>query len=152
ATGSLPSKVRLDGLTYKHLKPVEVSQTNDRDHWIEWFLGEIRGGAQTPQPYHQFASFLTGAGVADQAPKVSYEGREKERATSSGLRWAWLTVLKGTIGYGYEPQRLVYWIVSLIAGGMILLRLGGEAKRNDLGNGFFYTVDMLLPLVHLREE
>ena len=74
--------------------------------------------------------------------------------TQRSNRWdvAWLTALKWVIGYGYYPQRSIYWAIGLVIMGAIVLRVSGEGPRNGMPFGLAYSFDTLLPIIKLRDR
>jgi hypothetical protein len=65
---------------------------------------------------------------------------------------AWLTALKWVIGYGYYPQRSIYWAIGLVIMGAIVLRVSGEGPRNGMPFGLAYSFDTLLPIIKLHDR
>jgi hypothetical protein len=56
------------------------------------------------------------------------------------------------IGYGYYPYFAIFWVISLIMVGAIVLRASGEGLRNGMPFGLAYSFDMLLPIIRLRDR
>jgi hypothetical protein len=70
------------------------------------------------------------------------------------LRRVWLTVLSGSIGYGYRLEQALYWVAAFVAVGAILLRLSKQSLSNGLkawSDKIVYSIDVLLPIIRLRE-
>ena len=86
------------------------------------------------------------------AALIRYSGRELERSEATDGTWAWLTALKWVIGYGYYPQRSIYWAIGLVIMGAIVLRVSGEGPRNGMPFGLAYSFDTLLPIIKLRDR
>ena len=122
----------------------------------DWFIRWLKNDATySPQPYLHLASVLRAAGYEDKADDVLFENREVQRGrpeTSWG-RWLFLSGLKVTIGYGYGWR--YFWVLGWTALfaliGTVVLRVRGE-MLNDEKLGFLYSLDMLLPVIHLRES
>lgn len=157
--------LELDGFTFGHLVGAsymeeygwrsrtdqqEEPYRRDSSWFIEW-LGKDK--TYSPQPYLHLASVLRAAGQEDKADDILYQNRELERGlpeTSYG-RWLLLTGLKLTIGYGYGYFWALVWVAFLVLLGFANLRFHDE--RSGLERlGFWYSLDMLLPVIRLRED
>ena len=70
------------------------------------------------------------------------------------MRWLGFTSLKYLIGYGYGYRYFysLFWIVGLVGLGVGVLRLTGEHKKHAIPLGVAYSLDMLLPIIKLRER
>jgi hypothetical protein len=156
---SWPNKLDLNGFTYHNLGG--LSEPDDPDPMInrpaEWFEGWLRKQASySPAPYQQLASVLREQGKPDTADEVLYDGKQRERAQSSPLRYIGLTLYKGFIGYGYYLFWSGYWALGLLAAGTLMLWLSREGWRVSCHYNFIYGIvysfDMLLPLIRLRER
>ena len=90
------------------------------------------------------------------ADAILVASRDRERRETDWWppKWLWLWILKLFIGYGYGWgcfQALIPSAVLIGIGTVILYR----AKEEDKGGiklGFWYSLDMLLPIIHLREQ
>jgi uncharacterized protein YjbI with pentapeptide repeats len=135
-------KLDLDGFTYRSV--------GKADDYKDWF-GRL--GHYAPQPYDQLASVVQSQGNAEQATAIRYSSRERERNETTDLRtFAWLTTLKGLIGYGYYPYYAIRWAIALVIMGALVLRVSGEGPRNGMPYGLSYSFDTLLPIIRLREK
>jgi len=84
---------------------------------------------------------------------IRYSSRERERNETTDLRtFAWLTTLKGLIGYGYYPYYAIRWAIALVIMGALVLRVSGEGPRNGMPYGLSYSFDTPLPIIRLREK
>src|SRR5262249_9990525 len=139
-----PRHLDIDGLTYEGLESPDAP-------YAPWFA---RMTHYSRQPYEQLAKVLEAQGEIPLATEVRYAEREADRARPQHPWYvsAWLTLLKGTIGYGYYPQRALIVVGLLVILGAVVLRISGEGPRNHMPWGIFYSVDMLLPLFRLREK
>ena len=136
-----PPALEIDGLTYRSVVAA--------DQFEDWFR---RTDHYAPQPYEQLASVVQSQGNTTLATAIRYAGRERERSEATGGTWAWLTVLKWMIGYGYHPERSILWALVLVAVGAIVLRISGEGPRNEMPYGLAYSFDILLPIIRLRDK
>ena len=133
--------LELDGLTYRSIGAA--------DQFQNWF---DRLDRHLPQPYDQLASIVESQGNGTLATAIRYSGRERERDEATGIEWVWLTALKWVIGYGYYPQRAIFWAIGLVLMGAIVLRVSREGPRNGMPFGLAYSFDTLLPIIKLRDR
>ena len=153
---SWPRSHELEGFTYKQLGGFGAGEGADiaarKSGWfIDWLA---RDESYSPQPYEQLAAVLRNAGHRDKAGDILYAGRERERETATALRWWGMTFLNYAIGYGYG-YRYFYslgWIVALVGLGVVVLRLTEEHRRHEIPLGIAYSLDMLLPIIRLRDR
>ena len=80
-----------------------------------------------------------------------YEAKNRERDQAEWWGKIWLTMQKWFIGYGYRIYYAWTWVLGFVVAGVAVLRLSGEGKRNNMPYGIAYSVDMLLPVIHLRD-
>jgi hypothetical protein len=105
---SLPSRLRLNGLTYADLQPyLPARQRLD-------ILRRDQDGYQ-PQPYEQLAASYRSLGNEDQARTVllAKQRRRREEVQIPARAWGYLQDI--AIGYGYRPARALVWLIVLIA-------------------------------------
>jgi len=55
------------------------------------------------------------------------------------------------IGYGYRIYYSGFWFCFFVVTGVLVLRLSGEGARHSMPWGISYSVDLLLPIIRLRE-
>ena len=122
----------------------------------EWFVRWLKSDATySPQPYLHLATVLRAAGHEDKADAILYENREVQRGLPriSWTRWIFLSGLKVTIGYGYGGR--YFWVLgwvgffALVGAGLLFVR---DETDNGERLGFWYSLDMLLPGIRLREN
>jgi hypothetical protein len=162
-----PAKIDLEGFEYRHLGGLGGNETVDvaarGSRWFVDWLAKSAGDRYSPQPYVQLAAVLRQMGHPEEASDVLYAEREqaRRRAWKDGhyANWAGQTLLKFTIGYGYGTGyfRTLWWVGGLVALGIFILRWteqttwpGGDGKR-PIKLGAVYALDMLLPIIRLRE-
>lgn len=153
--GAWPKNLELDGFEYNGMVGYDVTgqkqfgvQTSKK--LIEWLK---KDKSFSPQPYEQLASVLRVAGHDGKASDILFAGKERERADAKGFKWFGLTLLTYSIGYGYGFRYFysLIWIGVLVAVGAFVLRATGESKRLRMPYGISYSLDMLLPIIRLRE-
>ncbi|CAL9556009.1 hypothetical protein SUDANB95_04498 [Actinosynnema sp. ALI-1.44] len=116
-----------------------------------------------PQTYAQLARVYESAGKYDDAKHVLIAGQDAGRKAGRGVRRAIARalgfVLKWTVGYGYRPLWVLYWVAALTVVGAIASAVahpdGFRQAKSGLDVGFepvLYTLDLLLPVVNLRQR
>ena len=71
--------------------------------------------------------------------------------------WFWLTALWIFIGYGYCIHYALFWALGLVILGTIVLRVSRQYRNKERNHkdlkywGLAYSIDMLLPIIHLRK-
>jgi hypothetical protein len=63
-----------------------------------------------------------------------------------------LFLLQIFIGYGYFLWLAVAWSLIFVAVGVTVLMISGQGRANRMPYGLVYSLDMLLPIVKLRES
>ena len=152
---SWPKKLELAGFTYNRLGGFGAGATEIAKRDTEWFTAWLEKDESFPtQPYEQLASVLRKAGQNDTADDVLYAGRERERGNARGFKWWGLTLLDYSMGYGFGLRyfRALFWVVAFVGLGVGVLRLTGEHKNHKIPLGIAYSLDMLLPIIRLRES
>ena len=155
-----PDTLNLDGFTYKRLVGKDGSDEAAKrgGDWFEMWLA--KNDLYSPQPYRHLASVLRVAGHNDMADEILVASRDREREESSMLEIKWwvLTLLKFFIGYGYGNWNFLalLWAAALVLIGTFVLNWTKEREiNNEFHNRldpFFYSLDMLLPIIRLREH
>ena len=148
------------GFTYERLGGLQT--TDDTNHYsrgIRWFREWLaRDTPYSPQPYRHLAATLRAAGHEGMADAILVANRDRERRSAKWWqpkKWA-LWLFKIVIGYGYGWRNFLalVWASALVALGTVVLHLSGEQSFDVDGwsRKIIYSVDMLVPAIHLREE
>jgi hypothetical protein len=95
---------------------------------------------------------LHNAGDIGGGAEIRYESRIREKEASKYLAWLWLLILDWTIGYGYHIERALLWVVGFVLLGWGVLFAAKQQDRHGMHIGFTYSLDLLLPLVKLRDR
>jgi hypothetical protein len=153
-----PAEVRLHDFVYRSL-PQDgpgVPSVEERLSWLR------RNKRYVPQIYAQLASVYQTAGFDDEAAKVSVAGetarRQSLKGLTGGIARAGGLLLKWTVRYGYQPLQVLWWLLVLEAAGTVAffaLHAGGQLaprKEAPAFNAFLYTLDLLLPVVNLKQR
>ena len=153
-----PGKLQLDGFIYDRLGGLTGGGENEmlgRD--VEWYDAWLRlDPAFSPQPYRQLAKVFRAADLSAKADAILYAGRERKLETAWKARqyddWFGLSLLKWTIGYGlgYRHFLALLWVAGLVLVGAAVLRVSGQGRAHKMPVGLAYSLDHLLPIVHLR--
>ena len=156
-----PYSPHLGGFTYQGLSLVtEGDQEGPSKHESGWFEEWLKKHKPySPQPYRQLASVLRTSGQGGTANDILFASRNRELEESNMLEGKWwsLFLLKIFIGYGYGKGQLLAlgWAGALLLIGFSVLHLTKERNRHEeihkSWDTLFYSLDMLLPIIRLRE-
>ncbi len=146
-----------EGFTYDRLGGLGASeQEKPNERESSWFVKWLeKDETYSPQPYRHLAGVLRAAGYEDMADDILVASRNREIGESkpSQFKWWRLWMLKLFIGHGYGWR--VFWALAWVAGlavlGTAILHMAKENNRRSMKLGFLYSLDMLLPIIHLRE-
>ena len=157
---SWPSELQLEleGFTYGRLGGLqaggkEMPHQRGSDWYITWLA---RDQSYSPQPYQHLARILNASGHEGMANDILFASHERERAESGPgeLKWWVLSALQFTIGYGYGWRYFgaLGWVAffTLLGTGILCWKKEPHDKGEKLG--FWYSLDMLLPIIRLREK
>jgi hypothetical protein len=147
---SWPQKLRLDRFVYD---TIEGASTKER---LEWLRRNEKG--YSPQIYDQLASVYRRTGHDEDARRILIAKQRRRSAAGNlaGKMWGWLLYL--TVGYGYRTWLAALWLIGFLILGTWLF---GSVYRGELTPAnkpdvqpafqpFFYTLDLLLPVVSLH--
>jgi hypothetical protein len=143
-------KLRLDGFVYD---AIEGATAKER---LEWLRRNEKG--YSPQIYDQLASVYRRTGHDEDARRIliAKQRRRSAEGNLAGRMWGWL--LDATVGYGYRTWLAALWLIGFLILGTWLF---GSVYRGELTPAnkpdvqppfqpFFYTLDLLLPVVSLH--
>ncbi|MYW03943.1 oxidoreductase [Streptomyces sp. SID3343] len=138
-------------LTYTTRRAASPATVSDRIDWVE------RGTADyAPQPYDQLAGVYRAAGEDEDARSVLLAKQRRRRDTLGVPGRLWGHVQDVAIGYGYRPARALGWLIALVAVGTAVFAADRPAplKADEAPhwNPFWYTLDLLLPVVTLGQD
>ncbi|MFD9958749.1 hypothetical protein [Amycolatopsis sp. NPDC058986] len=153
-----PCVVRLYEFVYGSL-PLDgpgVPPVAERLAWLK------RNHRYMPQVYAQLASVYRTAGLDDEAIKVAVAGETARRASRKGPLGRFLRLVGGlsrwTVQYGYRPLQVLWWLVALQFAGTIAFTVFSGVhqltpRKDATGtNEFLYTLDLLVPVVNLKQR
>jgi hypothetical protein len=152
SAASWPRILELNGFTYNrmqaHADGSDVATSLGGRWYTEWL---DRQHPYSPEAHEQLAGVLERAGAKDSADEVRYASKEHERGEAAGFRWAVLNLERMLIGYGYRIHRAIYWVGMFVVLGAAALRWSGQGAAHGMPYGIAYSLDMLIPVVRLRE-
>ncbi|WP_371558452.1 hypothetical protein [Streptomyces longwoodensis] len=94
--------------------------------------------------------------VAALGMPVQLARQRRHRATLLGYARLWGYVQDATVGYGFRPVRAASWLFSLLLIGTLAYAAERpRALKPDEAspfNAFFYTLDLLLPIIDFGQE
>ncbi|MBO2451177.1 membrane-associated oxidoreductase [Actinomadura barringtoniae] len=144
-----PDVVRLENLSYGTLTPPLPAS-------LRLPLLEREQEGYLPHGYEQLAAAYRRIGDDAAARTVQLA---KLRHHRSSLPWylkVWGFLQDGLVGYGFRPLRAAAWLVALLAVGSIVFGIQPppELKKGESPgfNPFFYTLDLLLPIIDFGQE
>jgi hypothetical protein len=164
-----PGRVNVSGLRYNALDRAlsdDEKRTGIGHADVADFLGVIRrqtradeGAGYTPQPYEQLATVLRAQGNEREAQAVLMARTDDRlRRRSAAVRLV-ASLLKGTIGYGWRPLRVLVPVALMLALGTIVFgaghaRAGLSPARDDPQpfSAIAYAIDALTPVIDLGQE
>ena len=147
-----------EGFTYDRLGGFDTSeQDKPYERGSSWFIEWLaKDDSYSPQPYRHLAGVFRAAGHEDMADDILVANRDRERRETDWwpLKWLWLLALKSFIGYGYGLRYFyaLIWVAGLALVGTFILHRAKEEDKGGIKLGFWYSLDMLLPIIHLRER
>ncbi|MFY1699638.1 hypothetical protein [Solwaraspora sp. WMMA2101] len=163
------SKFLVEGLSYSALS----DEVAGRDMSKERLIWLKRTGQSSPQVYKQLADYYFSEGDSANARKVLYRGRDaRRRKRNRVVRLLEGIFLRFTVGYGFYPFWVLYWLAAIeLAGsiffhwrrGDIILNPGSagnsvnaqgdmDADFSPAFNPLIYTADLLMPVVNLNQR
>lgn len=155
-TNLWPQTLEIDGLTYERFGAASERggmRAHSAGELIEW-LGKQK--TFSTQPYSHLADLLRKSGDREKANEVLYEGRRKqwnEVDTWTRTKF-WLGVNRLVTGFGVYPERILFWVAGAVLLGYFIFGFDTalELRRLTRTQRLVYSLDMLLPIVHLRHR
>ena len=146
----------LDGFKYARLEEIKADDGGTPYHrGAQWFIQWLATDkTYTPRPYIQLARVMEASGQGDMASEILFARWERRRLESdtSQFRWWLLTALRYTMGYGqgWGNFLALAWVAGFSLLGAVVVRLTGEKGTDKKPLGFWYSLDMLLPVAQLH--
>lgn len=108
----------------------------------------------SPQPYVQLANVLRQSGDNETAKAILFAGKERELRAAGWWSTFLLSLQFAFTGFGLYPYVSGIWVVALIAAGTVIFGLdpSPEMRRFTVFQRLVYSLDMLIPAVHLRHH
>ncbi|MFG2651653.1 hypothetical protein [Streptomyces sp. NPDC048436] len=157
--------IRMNGFTYTCIDSQERKMTvRER---LDWIGRDTEGFV--PQPYRQLADVYQREGSERDARKVRIAAQWRRRNNTKtsidrrlrGVRMVWKSILRATIGFGYQPWLILLPIAVLYSFGSYWFSRAHEhhdiIRAKSVGadvhfNGAIYTADLLIPGANLGER
>jgi hypothetical protein len=147
-----PEDLRLEGFAYQALVADPEVDAMARLRWLERDPGGYR-----PQVYEQLADAYRKAGRDDDARKVAIAKQRRRRQTLSGPGKVWNSMLRWTVGYGYQTWKAGVWLLALVGLGWwifdrahpVYLVAATPPGQRPWFHAGLYALDLLLPFVDL---
>jgi hypothetical protein len=146
-----PAKLLLRGFTYDRLENDSVG-VRARLRWLA-----VDPGGYVPQLYEQLASAYRRAGRDEDARKVAIAKQRHRRQTLNSAGKAWSSLLRWTVGYGYQTWKAAIWLLALVGLGWWVFDLAHPAHlapaqppgQRPWFNAGLYALDLLVPFADL---
>lgn len=153
-------RIDLDDFRYDALaQPIDLRDDARVRLRLRWLRHGMRD-AYRPGPYDQFSAMLRTAGNEEHASTVLLEKqRWRYAALADGYRVLgplvrlWSVLQRWMVGYGYRPMRALFWLVTVLAAGMVWFisrPVPNPVSVDDtdlVWNAPLYTLDQLIPIV-----
>jgi hypothetical protein len=147
-----PQHLYLDGFVYDRLYGDPEVSVKGRLDWLE-----RDPSGYVPHPYEQLATAYRQAGREDDARKVAIARQLRRRQALNWPGKIWNTLLRWTVGYGYQIWRAGVWLVVLIGLGWFIFDLAHPAQlvaakppgQRPWFHAGPYALDLLLPFADL---
>jgi hypothetical protein len=124
--------------------------------WYGQWLSTQAGERKSFEPYKEVIDLLMAQGEVLEALDLGVLGHDVEREDAyrhgEFIRHILLSVYRYTVGYGYKLYWVVYSILFFVIAGAVIFRQTPEARRRHMPFGLFYSFDMLLPIIRLRDS
>jgi hypothetical protein len=152
-----PKSISFRNLTFKSFSAdfCDSSWCEHNSSWYGDWLGRQAGERKSFEPYKAVIDLLLARGQVLEANDLGVAGRDVEREDAykhcEWVRYLLLSVYRYTVGYGYKLYWIVYSVLFFVIIGALIFRQTQEAKNRHMPNGIFYSFDMLLPIIRLRE-
>jgi hypothetical protein len=169
-------KLVLDGFSYERFHDCEVGW-EARQEWLGLQKPEHLNESFRPQPWTQAVKVLRDMGHDDDARELAFQResmRERSKATRRIMK-LWLGLLRISVGYGYKPQRALYWSLGFMVSSWIVFacaaNLGYMAPRDGSVqamlavspghslpdhytrfNAAVYAFDSYMPIIELGQD
>jgi hypothetical protein len=143
---SWPAVLRLDGLRYEQLHRPDTAR--ERAKWLQ----RDDRLPYLPGPYEQLSAFYRRMGHDDEARRVLLIKQRARRRTLAKPARIWGAVQDAVVGYGYQPERALAWLIGLVGLGALLFAVHHPTPTgtgtNPPFNSLIYSLDLLLPVIN----
>jgi len=152
-----PQLIEFHNLSFKSFSSdfCGASSCAHSESWYGDWLSRQGGERKSFEPYKEVIDLLLAQGQVSEALDLGVVGHDVEREDSykhgEFIRYILLSLYRYTVGYGYKLYWVVYSILFFVIVGALIFRQTPEARRRHMPVGLFYSFDLLLPIIRLRE-
>jgi hypothetical protein len=154
--------LHLDGFSFRYLGGEGESGREMRERPMDWWDDWVRLDLKySPSPYVQLAAALTASGDHNDANKIRYLGRQRERdeawRQSKWGTWLFESALCYVAGYGigFYTFHVLFWVLGLsLVGAALLWWKVPEASTPNRGCIWCFgaSLSRLLPVIEISKE
>jgi hypothetical protein len=154
--------LELEGFTFAHVRGFDGERWKERfgnqekkpGLWDNWARLDHN---YSPGPYTQLANYFVTTGDHENANKILYRGRVRERETQGGFAYVWSGLLQNVAGFGIGNNAFVVlvWVFGFCTVGMIMLKFtvqGVSDENHGLIWCFGASLSRLLPVIDINED
>ncbi len=152
--GAWPATLELSGFRYER----GVGRTGSADGGFvsrgsEWLTGWLeRHQPFARQPYEQLERVVRGAGLGRDADDIAIARKERARESHPWLQQAMGIMHREAVGYGYRPERALWYVLGFAVVGYLVARFLPEwRKQNHVERSLLFSIDRLLPVISFSE-
>jgi len=145
----------LNGAVYQRI--TAGAERNSSSNLLALVNRAAHRSAYSTDIYASLAEFYRREGYPREANQflIAQKRREREEALH-GMEYCWSLFLDWFVGYGRSPGRALFWSALIVAVGMVVFRPQRMEPRTttlktDCYSAFWYSVDLFLPLIKLRD-
>ena len=170
----------MDGFKYDRIAACRSADQRERlsaRDWLAWI--ERQGDRYLPQPFEELIRALRSAGNERESREVAI-AKKKALRRKGNLPWwsrVWNALLGATVGHGYKPWLVAFWLAGFIIGGAQVFRYAkqsgvmmrsqswvyqdgwyGERRAASRPepyppfDPYLFSVDTLVPFVNLHQQ
>jgi uncharacterized protein YjbI with pentapeptide repeats len=151
-------RVSLGGFVYQRWGGLNEEAVSPDDkpakHPVGWYSRVVeRNNVYSKQPYEQLAGVLKVSGYADAADDILFAEKQRElfdpqTSIPEKLQKFLLMIF---IGFGHRVYYAIPWTLFFVVLGAFVVTRTKEGRDANLRYGLAYSLDVLIPLIKLRE-
>lgn len=163
-----PKDIRLVNVDYGIIEDLDSITVGDWLRWLEKGYNPER--SHDPDNHKKIADTLESAGFSGEADRIRFDSKAKikeetwhdiwnkpmsEINGNSLWRWLTLSLQENLVGYGFRFYYSFFCVFFIVVGAATVKILERRQRPKDQevrwGLAFLYSLDMLLPVIRLRE-